>query len=152
MEEWPQYYEWEGENDKTQTMQFLILPGEIVAIYPSPNMMSHIGHSSLIIEDLLASIEKHNQSLLMTKLIEFRKMAVALIETFSTSVEEDAVILQTTKDNLLMISKDLFEEIEQQMDISSAISYRIHLKQAIQIGLDATNRLLDLHGDTAAEL
>ena len=152
VEEWPQYYEWEGENDKTQTMQFLILPGEIVAIYPSPNMMSHIGHSSLIIEDLLASIEKHNQSLLMTKLIEFRKMAVALIETFSTSVEEDTVILQTTKDNLLMISKDLFEEIEQQMDISSAISYRIHLKQAIQIGLDATNRLLDLHGDTAAEL
>lgn len=150
VEQWPQYYEWEGEN-KTQTMQFLILPGENVAIYPSPNMMSQIGHGSLIVGDLLASIEKHNQSL-MTKLVEFRKMALTLVATFSTTVEEDTVILQTTNDNLQMISQDLFEEIEQQMDISSAISYRIHLKQAIQIALDATNRLLDLHEDTAAEL
>ena len=79
-------------------------------------------------------------------------MSLTLIATFATTVEEDTVILQTTNDNLQMISQDLFDEIEQQMDISSAISYRIHLKQAIQIALDATNRLLDLHKDTAAEL
>lgn len=153
VEEWPRYYKWDREDDSNESsIKFLILPDQIVAIYPPLTMLSQIGYSSLSIGDLHASVETHNQSLNAMQLIQFREMAVALIATFTTTLEEDAVTLHKITDNLLMISKDLLEEIEQLTDMSSAVSYRIHLKEAIEIALDTTNQLLDLHQDTSAEL
>jgi len=154
VEEWPQYYSWDQREESdggTSTMQFLILPGHKVAIYPPPNMVSQIGQGTLIIADLLASTEKHNQGLSTAQLMQFGKVGVRLIATFTTTVEEDAVILQTMKDKLPMMPEDLSGETEELMDIISAIYYRIHFKQAITMALDAANRVLALRED-ASEL
>jgi len=135
----------------TSTMQFLILPDQIVTMYPPPSMLSQIGHNTLNIDDLLAKTEKHNQGLSTRQLMHFSKVGVDLIATLNTTVEEDTVILQKTKDNLLMMSHDLPGEIEQLMDIISAIYYRIQFKQSIKMALDATNQVLALRED-ASEL
>jgi len=74
-----------------------------------------------------------------------------LIATLITTVDEDTVILQQMNDNLRMMSEDLHGEIEQIMDIISAISYRIQFKQSIRTALDATNQVLLLRND-AGEL
>ena len=147
VEEWPQYYSWDQRdetNGGTNTMQFLVLTGQIVTIYPPPSMLSQIGHSTLHIGELLASAEKHNQGLSTEQLIQFRKVGVALVATFITTVEEDTVILQKMKDNLLMMSQNLSEEIEQLMDTINAIYYRIHFKRSTKIALDTANQVLAL--------
>ena len=99
---------------------------------------------TLHIGELLASAEKHNQGLSTEQLIQFRKVGVALVATFITTVEEDTVILQKMKDNLLMMSQNLSEEIEQLMDTINAVHYRIHFKRSIKIALDTTNQVLAL--------
>jgi hypothetical protein len=155
VEELPQYYSWDQRDDEsdggTSTMQFLILPDQIVTMYPPPSMLSQIGHNTLNIDDLLAKTEKHNQGLSTRQLMHFSKVGVDLIATLNTTVEEDTVILQKTKDNLLMMSHDLPGEIEELMDIISAIYYRIQFKQSIKMALDATNQVLALRED-ASEL
>jgi hypothetical protein len=76
-----------------------------------------------------------------------------LIATLITTVDEDTVILQQMNDNLRMmiLSQDISGEIEQLMDIVSAISYRIQFKQSIRMAFDATTQVLSLRND-AGEL
>ena len=163
VEEWPQYYSWEdqreddesdgdGDGGTTNTIKFLILPGDIVAIYPPPSMLSQIGLNTLNIDDLLAQTEKHNQGLSAQQLIYFSKVGVDLMSMLNTTVEEDTMILQKMNDNLMiMMSQDLpAREIEELMDIISAICYRIQFKQSIRMALDATSQVLALRNDKDA--
>jgi hypothetical protein len=153
VEEWPQYYSWDQRDDEsdggTNTMQFLILPGQIVTIYPPASMLSQIGHITLNIEDYLSKTEKHNQGLSTQQLLNFSEVGMNLIATLNTTVDEDMVILQKTKDDLLMMSRDQAGEIEQSMDIISAIYYRIQFKQSMTMALDVTNQLLALRKDSS---
>ena len=132
-----------------QQPYFLVLPGQNVAIYPPPSMISQIGDNVLDIDYLLAETEKHNQGLSTQQLIHFSKMLADLIATLITTVDEDTVILQQMNDNLRMmiLSQDISGEIEQLMDIVSAISYRIQFKQSIRTALDATNQVLSIRNE-----
>jgi hypothetical protein len=168
VEEWPRYYSWKdqredddesnhGDGDGDGPIQFLILPCEIVAIYPPTSMLSQIGLNTLNVDDLLAQTEKHNQGLSAQQLIYFNKVGVGLMSMLNTTVEEDTMILQKMNDNLVVmsLSQDLLppageEEIEQLMDIISAIYYRIQFKQSIRMALDATNQVLALRNDKDA--
>ena len=167
VDEWPQHHSWEQRDEEgdvddddggggmnTMTMHFLVLPGQNnVAIYPPPSMLSQIGDNTLDIDDLLVETEKHNQGLSTQQLIHFSKVLADLIATLITTVDEDTVILQQMNDNLRMmiLSQDISGEIEQLMDIVSAISYRIQFKQSIRMAFDATTQVLSLRND-AGEL
>mmetsp|Transcript_28623 Transcript_28623/g.42319 ORF Transcript_28623/g.42319 Transcript_28623/m.42319 type:complete len:428 (+) Transcript_28623:69-1352(+) len=156
VEEWPRYHSLDQKDDESNggtknTMQFLILTGEIVAIYPPPSLLSQIGHGTLNIDDLLATAEKHNQGLSTEQLIQFGKLGVGFIDNFITTVEEDAAIIQKMKDNFLTMPQNLSGEIEQLTDIIDAIYYRIQFKQSIKIAADATIKILALRTD-ASEL
>jgi hypothetical protein len=48
-----------------------------------------------------------------------------------------------------MMSRDQAGEIEQSMDIISAIYYRIQFKQSMTMALDVTNQLLALRKDSS---
>ena len=76
-------------------------------------------------------------------------MLADLIATLITTVDEDTVILQQMNDNLRMmiLSQDLSGEIEQLIDIISAISYRMQFKQSIRMALDATNQVLSIRNE-----
>mmetsp|Transcript_28890 Transcript_28890/g.46855 ORF Transcript_28890/g.46855 Transcript_28890/m.46855 type:complete len:485 (-) Transcript_28890:68-1522(-) len=172
VEEWPRYYSWELEEEeedlrdddsnesedaddgnggtttrRRHRMKFLVLPQQNVAIYPPTSMLSQIGLKNLNIDDVLAKTAKHNQSLSTQQLIHFRKVGVDFMSTLTTTAEEDMLILEKTNDDLLMMMSPQnldapAGEVEQVMDIISAIRYRIKFKQGIQMALDTTNEVL----------
>ena len=152
VEPWPQYWSWTDRGDKdgstVSTIQFLLLPNNVVIIYPPDRILSQIGESVLHLEDFLASAEEHNQRLSTEELVRFRRTGQALLSSLTTT-EEDIAILYKMEQHLSRQVKEAGNtiETEQLSDQISAVDYRIHFKAAIQVAIRAAGNVLTFRGE-----
>lgn len=146
VESWPQH--WKGTDDKggsdvSSGIQYLLLPDEVVTIYPPDGMLSQIGLPGLRLDDLLATSQSHNQLISVERLIGFIKSGQYLISSLATTAEEDNVILGNLKHDLSEKNPDSVES-EQLRDLMSAVDYRMQFKESIHLAINTAEKVLML--------
>jgi hypothetical protein len=143
IEYWPQQWAW-TDADTAKEERFLLLPENVVAIYPPTSMTEQIGATAPPLVTLQADAQRHTQQLEAGKLAAFCDAAKRLLEYLPSSAEEDRVLLdqllatqqqqQPADHNSLLLLRDRI----------SAIAYRINFKEAVQTALDVATTTMAL--------
>ena len=178
VEAWPQQWSWTDERTTTTTTttttimeeqlpplsltnlhhRILVLPSGSVTIHPPESMTLWIGSATVSppsLEDLEEQADRHNMLLTSTELEQFRDSAIALLETVTSSVEDDFIILFNLEQELKSSESGIdgggrcrdddpgtMVVMRTLMDRICAVGYRIHVKKAIHMAIGVANDVL----------
>lgn len=147
IEAWPQQWAW-TDAVTSREERFLLLPENVVAIYPPESMTLHIGVTAPLLTYFQADAEAHNRQLESHELVGFYDSAKRLLESLPSTAEEDGAILEQ------LMSAQVVGESRSSLhgEMASAVAYRMHMKEAIQTALDVTTSALTRQSSSSREL
>ncbi|CAB9517244.1 expressed unknown protein [Seminavis robusta] len=151
VESWPQQWTWtdtdaiatSATTTEAKEERFLLLPDNVVVIYPPASMTDQIGVTApLPLANWQADSKLHNLQLGADKLAGFAESAKRLLESLPSTAEEDTLLLEQLE--VLATQRGLVSSSDPSSDRDaillsdrmSAIAYRIKFKDAVQTALD----------------
>lgn len=136
IEAWPQQWAW-TDATTSEEQRILLLPDNSIMIYPPESIISQIGTVSLDLSELQVAAETHNSKLPIGDLAAFCGSGKRRIDTFESTVEEDAETLKY----LLSIQKQTPDD-QLLKDMISAVAFRKQFKATIQKALIAAENMM----------
>ena len=146
IESWPQQWAWTDASTAKEE-RFLLLPDNVVAIYPPESMTEQIGTTAPPLADMQADSKNHNLQLEPGRLAGFCDSAKRLLESLPSTAEEDGVVLEQ------LLAAQLSDPGDSLLgDRISAVAYRMHFKEAIQTALGVATKDHANQGNPKLEL